>query len=302
MNNYYIETGMSSLIRQNIYKCSAWGNCPTSGQVLYPSGPVLVNSSSTKFDSYSVLYGFAINTQLLPEKVYSISYDFCTFGGTLKSVDSDVALFSRGLGNSDFTQGDIIYHGTYTETNKSVVLGSTSSNACYRTYFTGSNYSGVALRSYFYTKNNNISHIAILGYNISYIGEKNNLSDSQISSIVNNAVNNSTNSINQNINEMNNNIKKEIQESADKIYDADLDPDKTTPADDSSFKDFESAEGELTDIVDDMDLDDVQISIDFDTSNFIWSTATRIIESNSVVFTMVISVLSVGVIKLMFGR
>lgn len=217
LNNYYIETGMNSLLRQNIYKCSAWGNCPTVGSVLYPSGPVSVNSGSTKLDSYGALYGFAINNDLQPDKVYSISYDFCSFGDKFKNISTDIALFSRGLGNTDYTQGDLMYHGTFQENDKYVMLGNSRSNACYRTYFTGSNFSGVALRSFFYTKNNNITHIALLGYNVSYIGEKNNLSSSQISNIVNSAVNNSTNSINSNINDMNNDIQNKIAEENNKV-------------------------------------------------------------------------------------
>lgn len=91
------------------------------------------------------------------------------------------------------------------------------------------------------------------------------------------------------------------QEIIDK-FDQDLPEDKTSAADDSGFKDYESAESQLTDVMDDMDLDEVKIDMDLDTSNFIWSTMTTFIESHPAIFTMFVSVLSIGVIKLMFGR
>ena len=54
--------------------------------------------------------------------------------------------------------------------------------------------------------------------------------------------------------------------------------------------------------MEEMDLNDVDIAIDTDSSNFVWNTMTSIIQSNALIFSMIISILSIGVIKLMLGR
>ncbi len=77
--------------------------------------------------------------------------------------------------------------------------------------------------------------------------------------------------------------------------------DKEVPSDDK-YQDYEEQEQILKDSMEQADLNDLDIAIDVPTSDFIWQTITRLINSNSLVFGMFIAILSIGIIKLAFGR
>ena len=51
-----------------------------------------------------------------------------------------------------------------------------------------------------------------------------------------------------------------------------------------------------------MSLSNISVGIDGTTSTKIWEIITRLFQSHALVFTMLLSILSVGVIKLMLGR
>ena len=107
--------------------------------------------------------------------------------------------------------------------------------------------------------------------------------------------------INQNIDSM-----KEKQDQTNKelgeIKDMDInDSDKELP-DDSKFQDYESAEGELKDKVNQVDLSVLNLGMDTESSNFIWHTMTKFLQSHAAVFGMIISFLTIGIIKLALGR
>lgn len=90
--------------------------------------------------------------------------------------------------------------------------------------------------------------------------------------------------------------------SIDAIKDADLDDSHKELPDTSKFDEYESAEGELLDKVGEADTSGLSIGIDVNSSNFVWTTLTNLIQSHAVVFGMFISILSIGVIKLALGR
>lgn len=66
--------------------------------------------------------------------------------------------------------------------------------------------------------------------------------------------------------------------------------------------------GDLEDIEENLhtytniDLNNINVDIDPDTSSWVWNTLTSILQTNALVFGMVISILSIGVIKLILDR
>lgn len=100
-------------------------------------------------------------------------------------------------------------------------------------------------------------------------------------------------------------IKQEQEKTNDKldeIQNTDIsDSDKTMP-DDSSYKDYSSTQDELLDKTKEADLDSLDVGLDVKSSSWVWDTLTSLIQSHSVVFGMVIAILSIGVIKLVLGR
>lgn len=69
----------------------------------------------------------------------------------------------------------------------------------------------------------------------------------------------------------------------------------------SDFEDYEDAEDILNEYTD-VDFNSVQIDLDPDTNNWVWNTLTSLINTNRLVFGMVISILSIGIIKLILNR
>lgn len=88
----------------------------------------------------------------------------------------------------------------------------------------------------------------------------------------------------------------------DNIKDMDAPDSAKTKPDDSDYKDYESAQSDLTDKISDIDTDNVNIAIDPPSSNFIFDTMNKLIKSHPAVFTMFITILSIGIIKLGLGR
>ncbi len=95
-------------------------------------------------------------------------------------------------------------------------------------------------------------------------------------------------------------INNAIQSLIDSMKEGNLKDD--TPVDDSGLNDYEDKESGL---VDDDALDNinnVDISLDTNTSKFFWDTFTRIINTNSLIYGLIISVLSIGIVKLILNR
>lgn len=88
----------------------------------------------------------------------------------------------------------------------------------------------------------------------------------------------------------------------DDIKDMDAPESATTKPDDSDYQNYENAQGSLTDKISDIDTDNVNIAIDPSSSNFIFDTMNKLIKSNPLIFTMFITILSIGIIKLGLGR
>uniref|UniRef100_A0AAU8AXH3 Uncharacterized protein n=1 Tax=Dulem virus 71 TaxID=3145782 RepID=A0AAU8AXH3_9VIRU len=108
----------------------------------------------------------------------------------------------------------------------------------------------------------------------------------------------------QNANENANRIINNQNANTDKIIDAltggKLDDD--TPVDTSGLNDYEQNEGALIDEDSLNNINNIDISIDSNTSTFFWDLFTRIINTHTLIYGLVISVLSLGVVKLILNR
>lgn len=107
--------------------------------------------------------------------------------------------------------------------------------------------------------------------------------------------------------EQNNNTydmqQKEFNETQEKLDDIEnMQPDTTETPDDSSYQDYSNSEEALQEFVNQADTSILDIAIDTNTSKFIWDSMTSFIKSNSLVFSMFIALLSIGIIKLALNR
>lgn len=67
------------------------------------------------------------------------------------------------------------------------------------------------------------------------------------------------------------------------------------------FDNYESIESDLHSYTN-VDLQDFEVDLDTDTNGWVWSTVTRLLNVNNLVFGMFISILSIGLIKLVLNR
>lgn len=88
----------------------------------------------------------------------------------------------------------------------------------------------------------------------------------------------------------------------DNITDMDISEEDKELPDDSSYQDYNEAEGDLIDKINEADMDSLDIAIDTDTSNFIWDTITDLFNSHPMIMSTIIALLSIGIIKLALGR
>lgn len=108
------------------------------------------------------------------------------------------------------------------------------------------------------------------------------------------------NNQNQNTNDIINNQDKNTDEIISAIEGGSLDDD--TLVDDSGLNDFENKENGLIDEDNLNNISNIDISLDNNTSRFFWDLFTRIINTNSLIYGLIISILSIGIIKLILNR
>lgn len=112
------------------------------------------------------------------------------------------------------------------------------------------------------------------------------------------------NAVRDEIIENQNENQQQTNERLDQIHDdltsGELDDD--TPVDDDKMNDYQDAEDALIDS-DSLDLiDGVEISIDLESNKFIWDLVTRILQTHTLVMGLVITMLSLGIVKLILNR
>lgn len=109
----------------------------------------------------------------------------------------------------------------------------------------------------------------------------------------NTAIDNQTNTII-------NNQDKNTQDIIDSIQGGSL-KDNTQP-DNSKLNDYDSAEKNLIDRDKLNNIDNLEVAIDSKSNTYVWDVTTRFIQSHPKIFAMVITMLSVGIIKLILNR
>lgn len=75
----------------------------------------------------------------------------------------------------------------------------------------------------------------------------------------------------------------------------------TVNPDSSDFDNLESVEDDLHQYTN-VNLNSFNVDLDSDTNNWVWSTLTSILNTHTLIFGMVISILSIGLIKLILNR
>lgn len=75
-----------------------------------------------------------------------------------------------------------------------------------------------------------------------------------------------------------------------------------TPLDDNELQDYEDAENNLLDEDSLSSINDITINIDSNSNEFVWSLITRMLNTHSLVFGLYITLLSLGLIKLVLNR
>ena len=99
-------------------------------------------------------------------------------------------------------------------------------------------------------------------------------------------------------------ITQNQDKNTDKVIDA-IEGDgleDTTPVDPNKKNELEEVEEGLLDQNITTSLNDIEISIDTNSNEFIWNLVTRIINTNSLIFGLVLTMLSLGVLKLVLNR
>lgn len=97
-------------------------------------------------------------------------------------------------------------------------------------------------------------------------------------------------------------IEKNNQELIDAIEGEDLTTSEKTPVDKSELNDYESSEDALLNEDRLNSINDIDISIDSNTNDFIWDFITSAINTHTRIFGFVVTILSIGIIKLALNR
>lgn len=114
----------------------------------------------------------------------------------------------------------------------------------------------------------------------------------------------STDSINSAINSSSSNIinndNKNTQDIIDSITGGELE-DNSQP-DDSKINDYQDSEGNLIDKDKLNNINNIEISLDSNSNTFIWNLVDKILNTHTLIFGLIITMLSLGIIKLVLNR
>lgn len=162
----------------------------------------------------------------------------------------------------------------------------------------------------FYRHNNTYSGlIAFYGYTVEYAGSSfasvTNAIANQTSILQSNiasqttTINNTTIQQNQ---QTQNTIESSTQQQTQDLYGQDLDAADKQGADNSGVNTYNSTESQLNGLMNTTAIDNVSMEFDAESNNWIWDTMSSLMNTNTIVYTMIISILAIGVIKLALAR
>lgn len=96
--------------------------------------------------------------------------------------------------------------------------------------------------------------------------------------------------------------QQQIQQKVNEIESEDIDSTSKEKVDETDYNDYKDKEDELMNIASEADLTNLEIGINRQTSSTIWQLITRIIQTNAKIFSLFISILSIGIIKIALAR
>lgn len=102
-----------------------------------------------------------------------------------------------------------------------------------------------------------------------------------------------------------NTLKEQQQKTNDKIDDiknSDITNESKEAPNTNEFNDYQKAENGLFDKMKQADTNNLDVAIDGNSANFVWDTITRFYNSNALLMNFLISILSIGIIKMALGR
>lgn len=266
----------------------------------YGGSLVQCGMSFLKDNYYSVTYVFNFNSSNMYLHPYYTSYQYrLGVGESEISTTLNSNWESVNSRSEYFTPVDFETHVGSMVGSFTVIFKAPANGTCVNLAFSSSDRKTYA------------EGVAFLGYKYQNLGSKAlteaqiqnalNSSFNDVKNSINNKIDNSTNSINNNINDMKD--KQDVTNNKlDEINNADISSsDKELPNTDS-YDNYQESEGALLDKVKEANFDNLSIGMDLDSSNFVWSTLSSLIQSHSAVFGMFIAILSIGIIKLALGR
>ena len=154
------------------------------------------------------------------------------------------------------------------------------------------------------TSTGNLGAWHITGTQTEYIGDAQNLTEGQL----NNAINNSGLATASSINEVKtsvNQVKEEINEVNDTLtedHNYNQKPSEDTSQEKEQMEDFEQAEQGLLDNLDMSGVENLNISINANTSNWIWEIVNQLRNMNQSIVLLITSALGLGIIKMVLNR
>lgn len=152
------------------------------------------------------------------------------------------------------------------------------------------------------TNANPLSKVTITGFGeTSSTGPATNIDiQQQTIDIINNITNNFQQALENNNSQYNALIQELYNNNASQIAQLEAVYTAITP-DTTDFDNFEDVEDELKTYTN-VNLNSFNVDLDTDTNNWVWTTLTNLVQSNTLVFGMIISILSIGLIKLIMNR
>lgn len=262
------------------------------------------SNNAFSIDSSGVSFAFSLDQRLSTDYLYSVSTYVCS-SSTLSSTSSHLTV---APGDVSSVSASTKYSKT-TRTSLSTVYTSSdvhmNFNNCYIYTSLVVPFQEGAWASLKLTSPSSFNvKLTFLGFSVTPVGLYSDTIKDILDGVIDSSGLASASSVQQ-VQESVNEVKDEMEKANDTLDDmnnADIsDSDKELP-DDSSYRDYESSESTLKDKVNQADMSSLSIGIDGNSSKFVWGKITQLIKSNSVVFGMFISILSIGIIKLALGR
>lgn len=96
--------------------------------------------------------------------------------------------------------------------------------------------------------------------------------------------------------------QQETNTKLDEIQNSDISNDSKESPNTNEFNDYQKAENGLFDKMKQADTNNLDVAIDGNSANFVWDTITRFYNSNALLMNFLISILSIGIIKMALGR